>query len=54
VVLAPQPPAWLPPGWAVAVNYQQRRDAADALVHEIQCAGGEAMAVQGDVGDEAR
>ena len=41
-------------GWAVAVNYQQRRDAADALVHDIQRAGGESMAVQGDVGDEAQ
>ena len=40
-------------GWAVAVNFQHRRDAADALVHDIQRAGGEAMAMQGDVGDEA-
>lgn len=41
-------------GWAVAVNYQQRRDAADALVQDIHSAGGEAIAIQGDVGDEAQ
>ena len=41
-------------GWAVAVNYQQRRDAADALVQDILRAGGEAISVQADVGDEAQ
>lgn len=41
-------------GWAVAVNYQQRRDAADALVNEIRQTGGQAIAIQGDVGDEAQ
>lgn len=41
-------------GWVVAVNYQQRRDAADALVNEIRQTGGQAIAIQGDVGDEAQ
>lgn len=39
-------------GWAVAVNYQQRRDAADAVVQDIVRAGGDAITVAGDVGDE--
>jgi len=41
-------------GWAVAVNYRQRSDAADALVQDISRQGGEALAVQADVGDEAQ
>ena len=39
-------------GFAVAVNYRERRDAADALVAEIGAAGGSACALQGDVSDE--
>lgn len=41
-------------GWAVAVNYAQRADAAQALVAEIEAAGGRAIAVQADVADEAQ
>ncbi|MHA1566048.1 MAG: SDR family oxidoreductase [Alphaproteobacteria bacterium] len=40
-------------GYAVAVNYQANADRAQALVAEIEGTGGRAMAVQGDVGDEA-
>ncbi len=40
-------------GWAVAVNYAANADAANALVQQIQAAGGTAIAVQGDVGIEA-
>ena len=38
-------------GFAVAVNYRSRRDAADEVVAAIESAGGAAMAVEGDVGD---
>jgi len=38
-------------GYAVAVNYRSRRDAADAAVTAIEAAGGRAFAVAGDVGD---
>jgi NADP-dependent 3-hydroxy acid dehydrogenase YdfG len=41
-------------GWAVAVNYTQDTAAAQAVVARIQAAGGQAMAVQADVGDEAQ
>jgi NAD(P)-dependent dehydrogenase (short-subunit alcohol dehydrogenase family) len=40
-------------GYAVIVNYTSRRDAADAVVAEIEAAGGKAVAVAGDVGVEA-
>jgi NAD(P)-dependent dehydrogenase (short-subunit alcohol dehydrogenase family) len=40
-------------GAAVAVNYAQRRDAADAVVAEIASAGGRAIAVKADVSDMA-
>ena len=40
-------------GWRVAVNYVSDRAAAEAVVAEIEAAGGEALAVKGDVGDEA-
>ena len=40
-------------GFAVAVNYQTNADKAQFLVAEIEGAGGRAMAVPGDVGDEA-
>jgi NAD(P)-dependent dehydrogenase (short-subunit alcohol dehydrogenase family) len=40
-------------GWAVAVNYASNEKAADRVVQQIQAAGGTAIAVQADVGDEA-
>ena len=40
-------------GYRVAVNYASNQGAADALVAEIEAAGGEAFAVKGDVGVEA-
>ena len=36
-------------GYAVAVNYRERADAAHLLVEEIQSNGGRAIAVQADV-----
>jgi len=39
-------------GWAVAVNYQTNRAAADAVVAQIRAQGGTAIAVQGDVAHE--
>jgi len=41
-------------GWAVAVNYASNAAAADQVVQQIQAAGGTAMAVQADVGDESQ
>jgi NAD(P)-dependent dehydrogenase (short-subunit alcohol dehydrogenase family) len=41
-------------GWAVAVNFTQDVAAAQAVVARIQGAGGLAMAVKADVGDEAQ
>ncbi len=38
-------------GYAVCVNYAGRKDAADAVVADIEGAGGRAIAVQGDVAD---
>lgn len=40
-------------GYAVVVNYAARRDAAEALVGEIEASGGRAIAVKADVGVEA-
>jgi NAD(P)-dependent dehydrogenase (short-subunit alcohol dehydrogenase family) len=40
-------------GYAVCVNYRQRRDAADAVVAAIAAAGGRALAVAADVAKEA-
>lgn len=40
-------------GWRVAVNYASNAQAAEKVVAEILTVGGEAMAVQGDVGSEA-
>ncbi|WP_311223448.1 MULTISPECIES: SDR family oxidoreductase [unclassified Acidovorax] len=40
-------------GWAVAVNYARQAGAADAVVRQITEAGGQAIAVQGDVAVEA-
>ena len=39
-------------GYAVAVNYTARPDAAEEVVHDIRAAGGEAIAVQADVAQE--
>lgn len=41
-------------GFAVAVNYTANRDAADAVVRQIRDAGGDAIAVQADVAQEAQ
>ena len=38
-------------GWAVGVNYRSDRDAAEAVVAEIESAGGRAHAVAADVTD---
>jgi len=40
-------------GWRVAVNYAANREAADKVVAEIKAVGGEAIAVQADVGNAA-
>lgn len=40
-------------GFAVAVNYASSADRANEVVDAIKAAGGEAVAVQADVGDEA-
>jgi NAD(P)-dependent dehydrogenase (short-subunit alcohol dehydrogenase family) len=40
--------------YAVCLTYRERRDAADALVTEIEQAGGHAIAVQADVADEVQ
>ena len=40
-------------GYKVAVNYRERRDAADQVVADIEAAGGKAGAFRGDVGVEA-
>ncbi|MDZ7864723.1 SDR family oxidoreductase [Acidovorax sp.] len=39
-------------GWAVAVNYQANRAAAEAVVAQIRAQGGTAIAVQADVAHE--
>ena len=41
-------------GWAVAVNYSQNAAAAEAVVKQIKAAGGQAVSIQADVGDEAQ
>jgi NAD(P)-dependent dehydrogenase (short-subunit alcohol dehydrogenase family) len=41
-------------GWAVAVNYTRDAAAAQAVVQAIQADGGQAIAVQADVADEAQ
>ncbi|MEJ6021610.1 SDR family oxidoreductase [Ramlibacter sp. PS4R-6] len=40
-------------GYAVAVNYASRRDAADEVVRAIEAGGGRAIAVPGDVAKES-
>ena len=39
-------------GFAVCVNYRERRDAAESVAQAIERAGGQALAVQGDVAVE--
>ncbi|MBY0613315.1 MAG: SDR family oxidoreductase [Beijerinckiaceae bacterium] len=39
-------------GYQVIVNYAGNADAAKSVVHDIEAAGGWALAVQGDVGNE--
>lgn len=41
-------------GWTVAVNYTHNSQAADQVVDQIQAKGGQALAVQADVADEAQ
>ena len=41
-------------GWTVAVNYTANSLAADEVVRQIRSAGGNAIAVQADVADEAQ
>jgi glucose 1-dehydrogenase len=41
-------------GAAVTITYLREREAADAVVHTIQQAGGRALAVQTDVSEEAQ
>ncbi len=41
-------------GWAVAVNYTANSLAADEVVRAIRATGGQAIAVQADVADEAQ
>lgn len=41
-------------GWAVAVNYASNSLAADEVVRSIRAAGGTAITVQADVGDESQ
>ena len=40
-------------GYAVCITYKNNRAAADAVVDEIERAGGKALALGGDVGEEA-
>lgn len=40
-------------GWDIAVGWRERKDAADAVVAEVEARGRKAMAVQADVADEA-
>jgi NAD(P)-dependent dehydrogenase (short-subunit alcohol dehydrogenase family) len=40
-------------GYAVCVNYRRNRDAADAVVRDVEAAGSPAVAVQADVSSEA-
>lgn len=40
-------------GWDVAVNYRADAPAAEAVVADVTAAGRRAIAIQGDVGDEA-
>ena len=39
-------------GYKVAVNYGRSKDAAEGVVRDIKAAGGEAVAIQGDMASE--
>lgn len=41
-------------GYALGINYRQQREAAEALAREIEDAGGRALALGADVGDETQ
>jgi NAD(P)-dependent dehydrogenase (short-subunit alcohol dehydrogenase family) len=41
-------------GWRVAVHYHRSADGADAVVREIEAAGGRAAAIAADLADEAQ
>lgn len=40
-------------GWAVAVNYRQDRDAAEAVVRDVVAAGGRGVLLQADISRES-
>ena len=40
-------------GFAVAINYRERADAAETLAHEIEAGGHRAIAVRADVADDS-
>ncbi|HEX3983969.1 MAG TPA: SDR family oxidoreductase [Acidisoma sp.] len=40
-------------GWSVGVNYRSDPAAADSVVAAVECAGGRAVAIGGDVAEEA-
>lgn len=40
-------------GWNVAVNYASNEEAANGVVAAVKAAGGDALAIKGDVGSEA-
>ena len=41
-------------GYALCLNYREQRTAAEALIEEIVAGGGQAIAVQADMADEAQ
>ena len=40
-------------GWSIGVNYATNRSAADETLARVEAAGGRAIAIQGDVCEEA-
>lgn len=40
-------------GWTVCINYRSDEEAARAVARDVEAAGGKALVVQGDTGDEA-
>jgi len=40
-------------GWRIALTYQSNQGMADAVVADIRAQGGEALAIQAEMGDEA-
>jgi NAD(P)-dependent dehydrogenase (short-subunit alcohol dehydrogenase family) len=41
-------------GYAVAINFTRDRDSAEAVAGDVRAAGGEALTVQADVGEESQ